>query len=88
MSKMFKYNSEARITAQQSLQHEFFKDVPSSVKNVGQGLTMNQINQRRMQRNRVQPQQSNQILNTDLGTVAPSALPYEASNPPAYGNQE
>jgi hypothetical protein len=52
---MLKYNSNDRITAQNAMHHEFFKDVPQSIKN--QGSSTN--NRRRMP----QPRKE---LNSDL----------------------
>ena len=39
---MFKYSSDQRITAQQAMQHDFFRDVSQNVKNIatGGGMSM------------------------------------------------
>lgn len=61
MEQVFKYNSDQRISAQQCLQHDYFRDVPASLKSMAAPGAQN----RRSLRNRV-PAQPSANMNNDL----------------------
>ena len=75
MEQMFKYNSEQRITAAQCLQHDYFRDVPQSLKSMA-----NSNNNRRSLRNRGVTQASN--INSDLPIGGPTAAPGQIDSSP------
>ena len=60
LDQVFKYNSDQRITASQCLQHDYFRDVPASLKGMAAAGAQN----RRALRNRAAVQAPN--INQDL----------------------